>query len=430
MHDTFLGISPFFHQGAEGHYDRFHLALSNSIQALDENYDSTHQYFGALGYAQHSQSVGVVDSAFKRPDGTIAFRKLLSLSRELESRLLSGNTYIYIYEGSISFLLTLKLLRRKKVNLNAIINFHQVELFRKLFQDPYIRNVYLKIIHRGLRGSKYFTLTSESLMSSRLLGSQINLNLEVFPIFSTFKDIGDSVVSDRPNLILFSGEFDEARMIQDLEGIPVTGSSSVILDSRFFSSASETFLEYLELHQYKIINQRVSEEDYASIFRSKRAAWFMYRAEVNTLGSSGRFLDALNFGLEVYVPAKSALAEFAYAWGVGVNVIDMDNLSVHRQGVPGSETGKPGKVFFDDTNAAKELMRLWALNSHVNSLSKVSTIDSSSFKCEHESLISIYLQWLLLQIALKRPQVVAKIGRGLRKLRLKGVCASLARKIK
>lgn len=402
MQCTYLGISPFFHIDAEGHYERVHLALLNSVQVLINNRDSKHFYFGAANYPQHPQSLGLIDSDFRRPDGKIAFWKVLRLSRDLERLAQSNKLFIHIYEGSISFLLAVKILHRRGASVNAIINLHQIELFRSLFEDPFVKRSYQLIIRHKIESSKYFTITSESLMSSIILGKQLELDIGVFPIFSTFSNVETIVECQRPNLILFSGELDEDRIIKDLEGISVSGAESVILDSRLSSSASEEFREFLRSNQYKVIDQRVSEKVYEETFRSAKKVWFLYRAEVNTLGSSGRLMDALKFGLEVYVPARSSLAEFALDSDSKVTLIDMNDLSLHHQQ---DCFVSQKKVVREGNNtpefAAKQLLKMWDSISTVEHQRNIKLFGTNDSRSNSESLLSIYLQWLFLQISLR-----------------------------
>jgi hypothetical protein len=402
MRCTYLGISPFFHIDAEGHYERVHLALLNAVQLLVNDPNSNHHYFGAADCPQHPQSQGLVDADFKRPDGKIAFRKILKLSRDLERLAQSRSIFIHIYEGSVSFLLAVKILHRRGVNVKAIVNLHQIELFRKLFEDPFVKRAYQLIICQKIESRRYFTITSESLMSSILLGKQLELEFGVFPIFSTFSNVKSSVESDRPNLILFSGDLDEHRMIKDLEGISVSGAESVILDSRLFSSASVDFRNFLQSKQYRVIDQRVSEKVYEEIFRSAKKVWFLYRAEINTLGSSGRLMDALRFGLEVCVPARSSLANFALDSDSKVTLIDMNDLSLHLQQdffesqIKGVRAGNNTPEF-----AAKELLKMWDAISTVQQKRNIKLFGANNSRSNSESLLSIYLQWFFLQISLR-----------------------------
>jgi hypothetical protein len=274
MERKYLGVSPFFYVGAEGHYERVHVALHKAIMSLVGTYKSHHLYFGAQNLEQRGFSQGVVDETFKRPDGKIPFSQLSSLSKSLETAAGTDALFIHIYEGSISFLLALKLLQRRGVRITAIINLHQIDLFEKLFNDFWVRGIYRFVFHRSLRFSKSVIFTAESAMSARSFGTKLDMNFEVFPVFSTIEEREMNSTKVYPNLILFSGEFDEETMMSDLEGIGVSGKDSLIFDARIFEMATPTFRNFLEEAGYLVIGQRVSGDEYEEVFKLSKKVWF------------------------------------------------------------------------------------------------------------------------------------------------------------
>jgi hypothetical protein len=400
--DVYLGISPFFHIGAEGHYERFHLALLNSLCDLVGPNGSSHFYFGAEGCLQSPNSFALVRDSFKRPDGTISLNEILHLCEGLKSISSSGTLFIYIYEGSMAFLLALKLLRSQGINVNAIVNLHQVELYENLLKDRFVNFMYRKIISQGSKNSHWIKMTSESKMSGKLLGELLSVNLDVFPVFSTFSGSAPILGDGRSNLILFSGDFIEGQIISDLEGIAVDGSDAVILDARFGELATEGLSNYLVNKNYQVVNQRISGESYETLFRSVRKVWFLYRAKVNILGSSGRLMDALNFGLSVVVPKGSALEEFALAARAGVEVIDLDNYLIEHPLIhPIQIDADDHLVGYSSEFAASELLRLWSTppGHFADALS-----EKTAFRTVHEKLkgaLRVSLEWFFLQFALQ-----------------------------
>jgi hypothetical protein len=412
MATVYLGISPFFYSGAEGHYERLHSALFESIRSLKGDESSIHLYLGAAGLPQSVGSIALIDPEFKRPDGRISFNKLNRLATDLLLISNSKSTYVHIYEGSISFLLAFKLLARKTSSFNVIINLHQVELFSDLLEYRFIRSVYRFILWRGAKSLKKLTMTSESEISARVLGEKLKFHLDAFPIFSTFNRHEALLPLERTNLVLFSGEFDENRMIADLEGLNIPGQETTILDSRFSNMASLKFLNYLELNSFKVVGDRLSENEYEKIFRTSRKVWFLYRAEINTLGSSGRLMDALNFGLQVYVPAKSALADFASVSRNDFYLVDMNELVITMGSKFSSSVDLTRDLQVRDANyAAYRILEMWEQNSNRKLSDSVISRHPRIFRNKNESLISVYLQWLLLQVALFEVRVSKKIGR-------------------
>ena len=409
MQSVYLGISPFYCSGAEGHYERVHRALFESIRSLVPDENSIHYYFGAAGLPQNAGSIALVDGAFKRPDGRISLKIVKRLAKEILQISNSNSTYVHIYEGSVAFLLAFKLIARKTNSFNVIVNLHQVELFSDLFEYRFVKSVYRFILWRSTKFQKNLTLTTESEISARVLGEKLKFHLEVFPIFSTFNRHEVLLDVERRNLVLFSGDFDETRMINDLEGLNIPGHETTILDSRFSYLASVKFLNYLKMNGFKVVGERLSENEYETIFRTSRNVWFLYRAEINTLGSSGRLMDALNFGLQVYVPAKSALAELVSVTRNDFYLVDMNDLVITAAPKHPPKVRVAQDLRVRDANyAATKILGMWGAKSNRKSSSSGISRNGPIYRHKNEHLASIYLQWFLLQVAIFEVRVSKK----------------------
>ena len=412
MSKIFLGISPFYFHGAEGHYGRVHPALLEGIEAIEDSNGTLHQYFGAEGFPQMKNSMSMVSKSFKNPRGSIHFAEVKGLAKFIEAACTDKESYIYVYEGTFPFLLSLKLAQAKGVKVNAVINLHQVEVFKSILKDQLVRAAHRKIVRNCLKTPGTILITAESRLSAKMLSSDLNYELDVFPIFSTFSSTLNSTKGERPNLVLLSGEFNEELIIKDLTGIGISGSESIIIDARINDLATSDFINYLSENDFQVIGQRVSEETYKSLFDSVSTVWFLYRLPVNILGSSGRLMDAIGFGLDIVVPSNSALEDFALESKANVFLIDLDTYAIKKI----DETDKSASEnelidAYDTSFAISELFRMWDRNLQMQKSRRVTGMRKISKKRYLLSYSTIYFEWALLQISLLIARVRIKLRR-------------------
>jgi hypothetical protein len=412
MSQLFLGISPFYFHGAEGHYGRVHPSLLKEIEISKASNETFHLYFGAQGHPQENDVIGNVDVSFRNPTGLIQFARIKKLASEIELACDGKDSFIQIYEGTIPFLLSLKLAEVRGVNMNAIVNMHQVEVFKALLNDRLLRYVHRLIIKSCTSKPGSILITAESRMSANFLGQELNQNLDVFPIFSTFSSEKKQDKGERPNLVLFSGDFDETLMIRDLEGIGIPGSKTLIIDARISKLASPDFLAYLKHKRYQVVDQRVSENTYQKLFDSVSKVWFLYRLPVNVLGSSGRLMDAISFGHDVVVPTNSALQDFALKTKANVSLIDLESYEVQNVEEENKVPGENGLIEKYDTEfAITELFRMWDKNLTIRETSGNKYLGKLSRIQEFLASNTIFFEWLLLQLALIILRVKGKLRR-------------------
>lgn len=412
MSQIFLGISPFYFHGAEGHYGRVHPALLNGIKEVTDTKETIHLYFGAEGLTQQSNVIGNVDPSFKNPTGFIMFSRIIKLAREIELACADKESFIYVYEGTIPFLLSLKLAEANGVKINAIVNLHQVEVFKSLLNDVLVKFVHRRIIKSSLKNPGSVLISTESQLSAILLGKELGYNLDVFPIFSTFSSAANSSKGERPNLVLFSGDFDENLMIKDLEGIAIPGSRTIVVDARISNLASPEFLAYLSGNQYQVIDQRIPEDSYRKLFDSVSKVWLLYRLQVNVLGSSGRLMDAISFGHEVVVPKNSALQDFALESTAQVSLIDLETYVVEKIEEKNRVRGENGLIEKYDTDfAVKELFRMWNKNLQLQNHAEKRSLNELRGAKIFLTNTSVFIEWALLQISLVTLRIKMKLRR-------------------
>ena len=125
-------------------------------------------------------------------------------------------------------------------------------------------------------------------------------------------------------------------------------------------------------------------------------------------------MDAINFGLEVIVPTRSALAEFALATRAKVVLLEMSDLTLDFLETYSHEIDSADRIeTYDSKYAAQELSRIWNIGFNRNS------ITSSDFPNGHiqgERFSKVLMQWFFLQTALNLFQKKHTYKRRLRKL--------------
>lgn len=322
MDKIILGISPFYHKGAPGHYERVHSALNKEFKNQALNFCNSVMYFGLEEYKNSPGYYSCINKSFQNPSGKIRFKEIVSLSNLIAKTSRSTEVFVQIYEGSLSFYLAVEIAKLRNPNIYAIINFHQVELFINLLKNPFVKNVYRIILSRNLGVHTKTKLTAESTMSAKKIGEKIKKDLEVFPVFTTFsKKIGINRLYK--NLILVSGNFDESQILEDISISLLKGSESIFFDGRIKELGSNQFYYKLKSLGFKVIDELLKEEEYENLLNSVECVWYLYRSQVNLQGSSGRLMDALAFDLDVVVPSGSALEEIVLEYKSQVKTIDL-----------------------------------------------------------------------------------------------------------
>jgi hypothetical protein len=322
MNNVILGISPFYHKGAIGHYERVHSSLNQTFQNQISISNKLVMYFGLEGHKDSPGYASCVGKSFQNPSGKTNFREIVLLSNFITENFGSDEVFIQIYEGSLSFYLAIEIAKLSNPNIYAIINFHQVELFSNLLKNTFVKNVYKIVLSSNLGVRTKTKLTAESAMSAKQIGEKIDENLEVFPVFTTFsrKKILRQL---RKNLILISGDFNESQILKDISIALLDGGDSVIFDRRIREFGSAQFYNKLNLLGFKVVDELLSEEEYENLLNSIECVWYLYRSEVNLQGSSGRLMDALVFDLDVVVPSGSALEETVLEYRDKVKTINL-----------------------------------------------------------------------------------------------------------
>jgi hypothetical protein len=126
MNNVILGISPFYHKGAIGHYERVHSSLNQTFQNQISISNKLVMYFGLEGHKDSPGYASCVGKSFQNPSGKTNFREIVSLSNFITENFGSDEVFIQIYEGSLSFYLAIEIAKLSNPNIYAIINFHQV----------------------------------------------------------------------------------------------------------------------------------------------------------------------------------------------------------------------------------------------------------------------------------------------------------------
>jgi hypothetical protein len=397
MNNVILGISPFYHKGAIGHYERVHSSLNQTFQNQISISNKLVMYFGLEGHKDSPGYASCVGKSFQNPSGKTNFREIVSLSNFITENFGSDEVFIQIYEGSLSFYLAIEIAKLSNPNIYAIINFHQVELFINLLKNTFVKNVYKIVLLSNLGVRTKTKLTAESAMSAKQIGEKIDENLEVFPVFTTFsrKKILRQL---RKNLILISGDFNESQILKDISIALLDGGDSVIFDRRIREFGSAQFYNKLNLLGFKVVDELLSEEEYENLLNSIECVWYLYRSQVNLQGSSGRLMDALAFDLDVVVPSGSALEETVLEYRDKVKTI---NLTTGEIRTVNSLILRDNMLFKSKNSvefAANDLIQKW------NSMKFEFPYLEANKKKNRVKIVFlmslIFIKWSLLQFAL------------------------------
>ena len=333
MTGTFLGISPFLSRGAPGHYERYHAELLESMKKFQNDADVVTTYFGSIKSDSLPFVQKVMSETFKNPDRPPRLKEIINLGHLIANQQSEDSfLFAHVFEGTPSLFLAINFAQIIQSNIFSVFNLHQIDSYKKLFRNPINKWFYKKYIFSN-QSRFYNCISCESDMGANYFGEILSFKIQTFPMFSTFNSQKtESHISNYENLILLSGPYDEEIILKDLE-IVGDMKNSILFDSRIEKDGSKEFIENLRSFGLKIIGNALSENDYVALFRGAKKVWFLYRSEVNLLGSSGRLMDAIKFGAKVYLPKNSALIETAVQHGIEVYEFHLESKQIKQIGL-------------------------------------------------------------------------------------------------
>lgn len=304
MMTNLLGISAFYGEGHNGHYDSVPRAL---LEHASKSGDDKLVFVGP----GLNSNLGLLKSACStlrrlQSPYEIFFTEQKSqivvdfISTQILQHSPSG---VFVYEGHILWLSVFEKLALRFPKISFLLNMHHADFMMVGGESLLTR----KLITDLLAGTSKFEnlgVTFESEILHEKFKDDRYEGLGTFPVVSDISPAKKRHLARHGTLVSFSGiTRKNVHTILSLTELLGLGGSDLLL----FRPPD---LIKNRLPREKKIEGELSKEQYARIFCSVEEVWFFPLLKINYFGSSGRLADAISANATPVVPRGSALHDF------------------------------------------------------------------------------------------------------------------------
>ena len=379
-----LGLSPFYHASAPGHFGKVLPSISQALAIEAGLTASKSEYLGLRDSQSIDSKAHGVSEEFQSLNAIARWKEIRELAKEISLKVENRQALLHIYEGTFSLIFIAVIAGRRSKNLVTIFNFHNVEFYTK-FLDSRIRKVFFGYFLRYIKilNSKIIYAT-ESKMAADIFERELQIRFEVFPMFSTVQvDLNETEMhkekSRSQSLVLIGGNIHLNTLLKDLQSISQDPSRVTIFDIRLSYPEYSRVANVLAASGYKVLKNELNGKDYVSLFRSSKTVWFLTKSKINLLGSSGRLTDAIICGCDVVVPENSALEDMVKLYKKKYQIFSYTGGSITelREVSSNLESSLASLDELTPRGAAKQIISIYARN--LESLQQNSFKDSFLF---------------------------------------------------
>jgi len=349
-----VGIGPWRIVPHEPRHNTFHMELKRIAPTVNINLT----YLGLRKMPEQVWMNQILPDSILRKYVAISPKKMKEISNQL-TKVTSQYKTIYIFEGSISWFITLKILSARSGNTTVICNLfssgkYDQLLFTKGFK-PYVFRTALRVVSRI--GRQKSLLTFDTKLMSDKVQDLLGIHAEPFPVPSSFdfKARKDATPKHSRVLINIRG-FNPSKLHHYLESS--CRECTFVIPMGPISSGAITYKEFGGYANLEFDEKNISEEEYAKYIDSFDYLIILYEPSIN---ASGKILDAITRGVPVATPQEAAeWAQISRSWGKSHlfgwgNAEDEIKLFQHPEFLDPSSTGEPP---FTPRNSIKTLARL------------------------------------------------------------------------
>lgn len=368
-----IGIGPWLIVPGEPRHNTFHMELKRIASTESINLI----YFGLREMPEQKWMCHVLPNSTLRKYTAISPKKIGEISKILTG-LTSQHKTIYIFEGSISWFITLNILAAKSGNTTVICNLfpsgkYEELLFRKGLKSILFRSALLAV-SRISRQKAVITFDTK-LMSDKVQDS-VGIYVEPFPVPSSFGyKVRNETTNKHSRVLINIRGFDSSKLHPYLE--KACQDCRFVVPKGLIVAGIITYKEFGKYPNLEFDEKNISEEEYAEYIDSFDYLIILYEPTVN---ASGKILDAITRGVPVAVPKEaSEWAQISKSWGKHhlfgwQNSDEEARLFQHPKFLTPTSTGEPP---FTPRNSIKTLARIskhLEARSHDNSIFKDSSI--------------------------------------------------------
>ena len=335
-----VGIGPWRIVPHEPRHNTFHMELKRISSSEDINLT----YLGLREMPEQEWMTQILPNSILRKYVAISPKKMKEISKMLTGKS-SGYKTLYIFEGSISWFITLNILSIKSRNSTVICNFFSSEkydqlLFSKGYKSLFFRSA-LRLVLR-MTNKKAVVTFDTKLMSDKVRES-LGLITEPFPVPSSFDfKVKDQMKTKHSRALINIRNFNPSKLHNYFESS--CRECTFVIPKGLISSGLVSYDEFGKYGNIEFDESNIGEAEYAGYIDSFDYLIILYEPSIN---ASGKILDAITRGVPVAVPREATeWAQISRTWGKSHlfrwgNPEDELELFRHPKFVDPSTSGEP-----------------------------------------------------------------------------------------
>jgi hypothetical protein len=351
---TLVGIGPWRIVPHEPRHNTFHMELKRI--APTENINLT--YLGLREMPEQDWMYQILPNSTLRKYVAIAPKRMREISDVL-TKLTPHYKTIYMFEGSISWFITLNILSARSGNTTVICNLFSSGKYDQLLFTKGIKSYLFRSALRGIsRISRHkAVVTFDTKLMSDKVQDLLGIHVEPFPVPSSFDfKIRNEATSKHSRVLVNIRGFNPSKLHQYLESS--CRECIFVIPKGPITSGAVTLKEFVKYANLEFDEKNIGENEYAKYIDSFDYLIILYEPSIN---ASGKILDAITRGVAVAVPQEATeWAQISRNWGKSHffgwgNCDDEARLFQHPKFLGPSFSGEPP---FTPRNSIKTLAQL------------------------------------------------------------------------
>jgi hypothetical protein len=304
-----VGIGPWRIVPHEPRHNTFHMELKRVSPF--ENINLT--YLGLREMPEQDWMTQILPNSILRKYVAISPKRIKEISKVLNEKSLGYKT-LYIFEGSISWFITLNILSVKCGNSSVVCNFFSSEKYDQLFFSKGCKSYFfrsaLRLISRMT--NKKALITFDTKLMSNKVRESLGLITEPFPVPSSFDfKIKDQMKTIHSRALINIRSFNPSKLHNYFE--LSCRECTFVIPKGLISSGLVSYDEFGKYGNIEFDESNIGEADYANYIDSFDYLIILYEPSIN---ASGKILDAITRGVPVAVPQEATeWAHISRTWG-------------------------------------------------------------------------------------------------------------------
>ena len=349
-----IGIGPWRIVPHEPRHNTFHMELMRIAPTEKINL----AYLGLRDIPKQDWMIQILPNSILRKYVAISPKKMREISNRISAITPEPKT-IYIFEGSISWFITLKILSAMLGNTTVICNLFSSGKYDQLFFSkgfkPYVFRTALRVISKI--GSQKAVVTFDTRLMSDKVTDLLGIKAEPFPVPSSFDfKIRNEATSNHSRALINLRGFNTSKLHEYLESS--CRECTFVIPRGPISSTAVMPLEFGKYPNLEFDEKNISEIEYASYIDSFDYLIILYEPSIN---ASGKILDAITRGVPVAIPKQATeWVQISRNWGKS-HLFDWGNSSGEIKLFQHPEFLNPllhGEPPFTPRNSLKNLAKL------------------------------------------------------------------------